>query len=78
MSRIASYDFRFGRMILRNKLITTFLGRTMEMFLHLRSPSYLPYLTTLCPAVDQPNDHPRAGLPQGEFNLLVNMILKSP
>jgi hypothetical protein len=40
MSRIASYDFRFGRKILQNKLLTTLLGRTMEMFLNLRSPSY--------------------------------------
>jgi hypothetical protein len=40
MGRIVSYDFRFGRMILQNKLITKFFGRRMEMFLHLRSPSY--------------------------------------
>jgi hypothetical protein len=43
MSRIASYDYRFGRMILQNKLITTFLGRAMEMIFNLRSPSYYTY-----------------------------------
>jgi hypothetical protein len=40
MSRIASYDFIFGRMILWIELITSFLGCIIEMVLNLRSPSY--------------------------------------
>jgi hypothetical protein len=40
MSRIALYDFRFGRMILWIELITAFFGRKIEMVLNLRSPSY--------------------------------------